>query len=518
MRSILLLILFICLVIDIILVLFAVTRPDRERTSNFTLLCCLLVIYTLGYIAELNADTSGEAHIALIIQNFAIPGIAPFFFLTSITLFSSVKYSHWHTAAAVVYVFTFFTIVLTNDMHLLYYTSIDMIESGGDYFLKLGRGPLYTLNQAASMLLLILGYAFLFVRFFRGSGKIRRQMIFFVIGSFITFVANVLNFSGLLPTGVDPTPIALTLGLIVFSISFILDDLVDVIVRARNIALETMDDALVVLDRDGDFLYCNSSAKSLFPELEKLDSSEPLTGVQAWPVEPGDLDSERDVKFSIENATGSKYYMAQIRMIYRKWRQKSIGVSIVVHDITETTEFMNQLEELAITDPLTNIYNRRSLFELIEISLGSRGRENKSSLVITFDIDNFKQINDNYGHLVGDKVLVEISAAIKHQLRSYDIFGRTGGDEFLIFAAIEDREVAESFVERLQRTVGNLPIITDMGTIKTTASFGAAVIAPDENLQEAIKRADSAMYYAKRHGRNMVHFYEEGVTPLMNTN
>lgn len=155
-------------------------------------------------------------------------------------------------------------------------------------------------------------------------------------------------------------------------------------------------------------------------------------------------------------------------------------------------------------DQLTKIFNRRRgaqhLRSLIQISL----EKNKDLSLIIFDIDDFKRINDTYGHNVGDEVLKEIVEVVKYSIRDKDILVRWGGEEFLILTPDIDIETAVSVAERVREAI-DAHQFAEAGHI--TCSFGVSQLKKDEedeNLAELIKRADDALYYAKRNSKNMV--------------
>lgn len=506
MQTTLLGVLFFCLFIDLGLVLFTVTRPDRRRTASFNILCFVLTIYTLGYIVEVLATTADEAFLALIMENFAIAQIAPFFFLTSISFFAPQRYRHWQIAVAGLYGVAVFMIVAANPMHGLYYTSIEMIFSGGSHFTRLGRGILFFANQATAFALMLIAYYMLLKRFIRGSRKLRRQMLFFLIGATISFASNCLNITGVLPPGVDPTPIAMSVGLVCFSMSFLQDDLMDVVVRAKDNAVETMDSAFVVVDTDGGFLYCNKAAIRLFPVLRTFQGTEAMSTVEHWPRGLRELREGDELHFELGAEDERSYYRARVRKLFR--RSSAMGFSISIDDVTEQTHLIQKLEELATTDPLTGIFNHRYFFELVEREMKIAERFSRTTAFITFDIDHFKRINDEYGHLAGDDVLKELTAQICSQLRVYDVFGRVGGEEFMIFTQSNGADRLVAFAERLRKGVEDMRVMTEKGTICFTASFGICEMLPGAELSAARERADAAMYRAKQGGRNRVELAE----------
>jgi diguanylate cyclase (GGDEF)-like protein len=125
-----------------------------------------------------------------------------------------------------------------------------------------------------------------------------------------------------------------------------------------------------------------------------------------------------------------------------------------------------------------------------------------------FDIDKFKDINDTYGHQIGDKVLMDVTARIKTNIRPYDLFARYGGEEFLIFiSGINKKDICD-MTERLRLSLCGRKFEYDNVSFNCSASFGIAHMH-DYNLDKAIKQSDDAMYAAKRNGRNCVVYFRE---------
>ena len=162
----------------------------------------------------------------------------------------------------------------------------------------------------------------------------------------------------------------------------------------------------------------------------------------------------------------------------------------------ENRKLKNQLalyKEAAYKDSLTNLNNRRSLESISDYDC-----------LILGDIDHFKIINDTYGHLVGDEVLVEISSVFKHFVRETDYVCRWGGEEFLIFLKNCDDEDAYGKANLLREKI--MELSSEFG-FQITMSFGVSNLS-DSTLEDAIKNADEAMYESKHNGRNRVTIYQ----------
>lgn len=171
-----------------------------------------------------------------------------------------------------------------------------------------------------------------------------------------------------------------------------------------------------------------------------------------------------------------------------------------------------ELKELATRDHLTGAYNRRYFDERVEQEFYRMRRQNGTELVnesigfIMADIDNFKNVNDSHGHVVGDEVLREVAHRLSAGLRDYDVLCRYGGEEFLIMLPLSSQHDAMQVAERLQQSVIGTPIlIKGIGPLPVTVSFGVSTSADASESEDAvIARADQALYRAKEGGRNRV--------------
>tara|TARA_Y100000310_G_scaffold29785_2_gene28315 strand:- start:802 stop:1704 length:903 start_codon:yes stop_codon:yes gene_type:complete len=162
-------------------------------------------------------------------------------------------------------------------------------------------------------------------------------------------------------------------------------------------------------------------------------------------------------------------------------------------------------EVLHTRDPLTGASNRTNLLENLQKEHELCKRKSLSCALIMIDLDHFKQVNDEFGHAAGDKVLIALVKCIKSQLRKYDQLYRYGGEEFLVCLPQTELDDAKSFSERLRAGVEALKIdISNDNHINVTGSFGVTLISADDNIETAIERADEAMYQAKKSGRNRV--------------
>ena len=156
----------------------------------------------------------------------------------------------------------------------------------------------------------------------------------------------------------------------------------------------------------------------------------------------------------------------------------------------------------ATHDALTGIWNRRASLDLLQREIERASRTESPTGLLMLDIDPFKQVNDNYGHLNGDAVLREVAARITRVVRSYDLVGRHGGEEFLVVLPGCDRDHALQSAERIRKGIESQAIVVDQLHIRVTVSVGATSSTPGTSEKEMLKIADAALYQAKNAGRN----------------
>jgi len=167
---------------------------------------------------------------------------------------------------------------------------------------------------------------------------------------------------------------------------------------------------------------------------------------------------------------------------------------IVFTDITAIQEEKKLLEQMAYTDPLTNIYNRQMFSKMLLREQENKTRHGDALSLIMFDIDHFKAVNDTYGHDIGDKVLITLTKLITKNLRTNDVFARWGGEEFMILLPRTNIDIAYDKAEELRKTIEQY---SDDIIPSITVSFGVTELLDTDHDQGCFKRVDEALYSAK---------------------
>jgi len=163
-----------------------------------------------------------------------------------------------------------------------------------------------------------------------------------------------------------------------------------------------------------------------------------------------------------------------------------------------------KLKELSITDSLTDIYNRRYFESVTQEHLSLSRRQKTDMSILILDIDNFKDINDTYGHQIGDKVLISLANLMKKYKRSSDIIARYGGEEFIILLPNTSLDGVKIYSEKLRKEIENYSVLMNNVNVQITVSMGVTVFHNKDDLDSALKRADDGLYDAKKNGRNQI--------------
>ena len=186
--------------------------------------------------------------------------------------------------------------------------------------------------------------------------------------------------------------------------------------------------------------------------------------------------------------------------VYYLWVMKDI--TLLKRAQVDLERLNRELQERSIRDGLTKLFNHRHIFERLEEEIGRGVRYQEPLSVIMGDIDHFKDVNDTYGHGVGDKVLESVAGLLKKALRKTDILGRYGGEEFLAVLPRTPLEKAGAVAERIRRAVEGES--KEASGVSVTISLGVALYAHGDTAASLIDKGDDCLYRAKREGRNRV--------------
>lgn len=296
---------------------------------------------------------------------------------------------------------------------------------------------------------------------------------------------------------------------------------------------QNIDVGIVVLDREYQVLVWNTFMENrsgvvpyeaigksffeLFPEVNRQWFSKKVDNVVTLGTPAFTIWEQRPylVRFkSYQPITGQEAFMYQNTTMFplRSTNGEISQICLVIYDVTDVATNSHQLraanaelQQLSSIDRLTGLNNRGHWEDAIKLEYARHARYGSQASLVMFDIDHFKHINDTYGHQVGDKVLRAIADLVRGLIRTVDIAGRYGGEEFAVLLPDTDRQGAALFAERLRKAVEEDQIIHEGQPIRCTISLGVADLGSTvSEYKQLIEQADQAMYVSKKTGRNMV--------------
>jgi len=300
--------------------------------------------------------------------------------------------------------------------------------------------------------------------------------------------------------------------------------------------IETVEVGLVVLDLDfrvqawNGFMENHSGITATqirgqqiftaFPDIPKAWLTRKVDAVTTLNTRAFTSWEQRPYLFRFRNArpiTGTEEFMYQNLTISPLTNStgKVDKVCLLIYDVTEFASSKRALEraneqlaKLSMTDRLTGLLNRGTWENLVDAEFERYGRYGQTTTLVMFDIDHFKAVNDNYGHLAGDDVIRHTAQVTRDSIRQSDSAGRYGGEEFGLILPETDAENARILCERIRETIAQSTVNTTAGDIQYTISMGVAQLGGEpENYMQWMQQADKALYRAKEGGRNKVVIY-----------
>ncbi|HEY0141396.1 MAG TPA: GGDEF domain-containing protein [Thermoanaerobaculia bacterium] len=282
------------------------------------------------------------------------------------------------------------------------------------------------------------------------------------------------------------------------AVAVMLEQHLDLYVTTREGAQELVNDKLVARIR--------RTLETLIPV--SFGSTEVMVRAQQHDVPAREVVSEPEhetyVLFRQENRTAGLLLLCRSDKPFTRYDNQVLEIfSTQISMLVGMMRAREKIVNLADTDDLTGIWNKRYFRRQLPQEVERARTFNVSLSLLLFDIDDFKQINDGFGHVIGDVVLSELCGVVRETLRPPDIIARFGGDEFAVILPHTDAGGACKVAERIIRKVTALTIPTDEeAAIRCSVSIGIAEYNRDEGAHDLIRRADERLYEAKRHGKN----------------
>ncbi len=453
---------------------------------------------------------------------------APVFFLTFALEYNRLE--RWLTRrnVALLLAVPALTVLLafTNEWHHWIWTSF-VASPAGLNLVVFGHGPWFWVGLVGySYLANVAATGLLFWAARRFPPMYRWQTLTLLIATVAPWAASFVYVSGLSPMpGLDLTPISFAITGVLLAWGIFRLRLFDLLPVARDVLIETMSDGVLVLDEQDRVVDINPAAQRLLHTSAPASLGQRAASVfAAWPHWITRFRDARDIR--TELAIDDDHHLELSISPVLDRQRRPTGRLIVMRDITarkqaeaeaqrasellrtqllEINALQADLREQAVRDPLTGLFNRRYLAEMLDRELARAARESTSVGVVMLDIDHFKGLNDSRGHKAGDVMLQALGQLLRLQTRLGDIACRYGGEEFVIILPKTTAAVALRRAEQLRAAFEVTDISHAEQILRATLSGGVAAFPANGVTADAVLRAaDAALYAAKAAGRNRV--------------
>ncbi len=475
------------------------------------------IIYSFSYLLELHAKSSEWAHVFVGFEYFGVMCIALFWMLIALSFhpkrFTNVKIDR--KVLKILFILPFLTSILiwTNPFHHQIYAEISLIELYPVSLFMFDRVWGFWVLNGIMIVMYFIGVFRLLFAVLQDRVHLRSRYPFLILISIIPAV----SYAGLLLKKVfynlDTMPISFALTGVVLYWGVKKLQLFYLLPTAHEMVVESMSDAMVMVDPGNRLIESNPRGRELF------FSEDPD------PIGKSLLELNPDLARHIAHASNKRVVTLKVNGESRSFNiSKSeilgkkgavLGSFFVFHDITELREAMKALEIRATSDGLTGLVNHRHFMTLAAEEAARLEHAPKGVFsLIMFDLDFFKAVNDTYGHSVGDQVLVHVSNLLVRNVRNLDVCARYGGEEFVLLLRGTGIEDAQKKAETLRKLIATTPVVCDSEGISITSSFGVSEYRPSMGIrwEQALNHADTALYQAKEEGRNRVCRYAGNVS------
>lgn len=491
-----------------VLALFTWQQRRAQGASAFALLMGSISIWTLAIGGGMLTDTV-QANFIWAVVRMAMVFAVPVLWLAFALQFCD--RTRWLTLPNVVLVsiipLVSLLLMATTGKHQLFLTGIDYVKLGPYLIDQTWHlGPWFWVHLIYSYALILLGDYLLVRQAFRVASQYRRQAVALLIGTLFPLLTNITYTFHLLPgLIVNYDPFGFVLAGLVFSLGLFHYQLFDLKPVARQLLIDSMGDGMLVVDEKCRIVDLNPAAQRIFaPAQDSLvgQSVERLLASYGGMKTMLANDGLNQHELCFENEGQRQVYDLRCSPIFSKSR--NAGYLLVLREITRRKQLEEELQEMAITDPLTGLYNRRYFKDLTAHEYERAKRYRHDFALLMVDIDDFKQVNDRFGHPVGDLLLQALAHTCTQILRKTDIFFRYGGDEFAVLMPETGLEEAVQISTRMQRAVAALSVEILQGPVSLTISQGLALYQgyAEGSLEDLVADADRALYVAKNQGKN----------------
>lgn len=492
--------LFIAVFLTFLIAAYAFSRNHWLYLRFFSVFVLCISIYLLGYLLEINSATIEQMLFWNQIQYFVLPFIPAIWLILVLLYTKGAQVLRWARFLLLLPVVTFL-VRISNNIHLLFYRDWVINTTESLSILHLKKGPWYFVNSTYILLTLGAATIILFLKYRGSMNKERSRLLLLIQASWIPYIGLLLIIYDYRAIGLDYAALLMPVAVLIIFIAIVRYDFLEIKALARETAFEYSSDGMILLDNNLTIIDHNQTVTELLSLLPM--KSKDLTQT---------LEKQPELMATLQNTVtsvvrlwhGQEERFIEIRTdLMHNFHGQVIGSLKTLRDVTENNQLQKRMEYLATTDELSGLNNRRELMKLAQLEFNRASRYNHDFSLLMIDIDHFKKVNDSQGHGAGDAVIAQLGKLLKNSMRSSDIVGRFGGEEFVLILPNTDLLRAKNVAENLRKTIKKKKFFYNNITINITISIGvSAFFQGAKNIDQLFEKADTALYKSKSRGRN----------------
>lgn len=457
-----------------------ITRQEKDDQGYLTIVMCVLILSLMSYIAEIGS-TDLAAKMVAIRMELTADALANAFFLFYILRFCNYKMTNrFKVVIFILHIFGLSFLYL-NDFHGLYYSSVQLVPQNGFVAIGLGKGPVYYVYMFYNFMHMIIYELACISRFRVSHGRSRKVFVRLILTGLAPYLSFLLYACGL--TGMfDVTCVGfLIVGILITNtqIHFGCDNTVSL---AKDKLISKMEEGLLVTDENDFFIYGNPAAFDIFPELKDKEYVKEKVGLSEFlTIKDNKIYHNQHV-----------YECSKIPMIEGKCK---VGMMYLLHEITK-------MERMVSRDSMTGLYNHKMFYNLLEDCITKCEEQHRKAAIAFMDIDDFKAVNDRFGHDNGDAVILQL-ASIMEKYTGEGVYAcRYGGEEFAMIFEDDNAINAKSVMEKIQKEFRehHFPFSEE----ELTFSCAVRQYQYGMGMEEYFAQTDKLLYYIKRNGKKKV--------------
>ena len=490
------------MLLSLAMLILAIYKRQAHRSLYFAFVVLAIFLFNHGYLVEISATTMEISILGIQLKYLGVPFIAPFVLLFVLDYCGAKTLSKLKTIALFAIPVVQCLLAFTYPWNGFYYTDITYVANAPGPSWEMHGSTFYYVAFIYAYILTICAVVIAVYFHRKGDTLHKKHSFIIIIATAIPGIGNAINVLGARLLPFDITSIMLSGTCTLLAYSLLRQGLFQVVPIAREQIVETMHDAFVLVDPYEKFIDANAAAKKLFPPLALASIGAPMgdiTGIP-WTAEQAGAETW---SFSLQNESGILRHYSISKTIV-SYQNKVVCNCLMIYDVTESKTLLDEVIELAEHDALTGLLNRGTFFKKGEQIFRTNASQKNSMSVLMMDLDHFKKLNDTFGHLAGDKVLVAVTQKLAAEFRDIDLFARYGGEEFCAFLPGIDEPGAMKIAQKLCELVKNIVLGAEMTDLHVTLSIGVAGYdtARHYTLDSFVQSADKALYDAKKTGRN----------------